>query len=119
MINGLLTLLIFQLIGEVLARWLQLPLPGPVVGMLLLFASLLWRGELPEQLRSTAQTVLHYLSLLFVPAGVGVMVHLGLLASQWLPVLISLVVGTLITMTVTALTLRLLSGGSQPPEPPQ
>lgn len=106
MIGALTLLLCYQLAGEVLARSLGLPVPGPVVGMLLLFVTLLLRGSLPHSLETTAQHLLKYLSLLFVPAGVGVMVHIGLLRSEWLPIAIVLVVSTVLTIGVTALTLR-------------
>jgi holin-like protein len=110
MIGSLVALLGFQLLGEVLVRSLGLPLPGPVVGMLLLFLMLHLRGGLPEALRVTAQGVLQQLSLLFVPAGVGVMAHIGLISSEWLPVLLVIVVSTLATMLVTALTMGGLIG---------
>ena len=75
MVAGFAWLLVFQLAGEVLVRSLQLPVPGPVVGMLLLLLVLIWRGEPGENLRSAGQGLLANLSLLFVPAGVGIMVH--------------------------------------------
>jgi holin-like protein len=106
MINALLVLLVYQLIGEVLARTLSLPLPGPVLGMLLLFATLFLRGGIPTPLRATAETLLQHLALLFVPAGVGIMVHLNLLRNHWLPILATLILGTLLTMSVTALILN-------------
>lgn len=106
MINAVLVLLVYQLAGEVLARALTLPLPGPVLGMLLLFATLIVRGGIPSALRTTAETLLQHLALLFVPAGVGVMVHLSLLQTHWVPILGALALGTLLTMGVTALTLH-------------
>jgi holin-like protein len=76
MLNALtLILLVFQLIGEVLAQLFALPVPGPVIGMALLFVALALRGGPSVELRDTAQNLLQHLSLLFVPAGVGVMLH--------------------------------------------
>lgn len=106
MLNALLALLVYQLVGEVLSRALGLPLPGPVIGMLLLFGTLFVRNEIPAALRSTAETLLSHLALLFVPAGVGVIVHISLLQRQWLPILATLLLGTLLTMSVTALLLQ-------------
>lgn len=106
MLNALLVLLLYQLAGEVLARALSLPLPGPVLGMVLLFATLFLRNGIPPALRTTAETLLQHLALLFVPAGVGVMVHLSLLRSQWLPIFTTLILGTLLTMSITALALN-------------
>lgn len=106
MIGALTILLLFQLIGEVVVRWSGAPAPGPVVGMVLLFLLLRWRKTLPDALRATAETLLTHLSLLFVPAGVGVMQYGGLLAREWLAVAIALVLSTLITLAVTALVMK-------------
>ncbi len=115
-INGITLLLIYQLIGEITVLWLGLPVPGPVVGMLLLFLTLLIRGRSTEPLNQASSTLLSHLSLLFVPAGVGLVVHLNLIADAWLPILLTLVLSTLITLAATAgifwLTLRLRSGRS-------
>lgn len=103
MLNALTILLVFQLIGEVIARASGLPLPGPVIGMALLFAALLIRGGLPDSLRSTAGGLLKHLSLLFVPAGVGVVLHLQLIADQWQAISAALLVSTIVTIAVSAL----------------
>jgi len=108
MLAALTVLLVYQLIGEVLVQLLGLPVPGPVIGMLLLFLSLLLRGEAPAPLRDTANGLLGHLSLLFVPAGVGVMLHFHRLASEWLPILVALVASTVLTIGVTALVMRAL-----------
>lgn len=108
MVGALGILLVFQLVGEVLARSLGVPIPGPVIGMLLLVALLLVRGSTPPHLTQTATGLLGHLSLLFVPAGVGVMVHLGTLQRALLPLLLTLLGSTLITVVVTAWTLTLL-----------
>src|SRR3990167_7315813 len=68
-------LLTFQLIGEVIAQALRLPIPGPVVGMGLFFAALALPRVPAGRMREPAQQLLQHLSLLFVPAGVGVMLH--------------------------------------------
>lgn len=107
MLRALCILLVFQLAGEVLARWLALPIAGPVVGMLLLLLLLLWRGAVPPFLRQTGEGLLTYLPLLFVPAGVGILVHLPTLQGEWLALALTLVVSTLITVVATALLLRL------------
>lgn len=101
-INGITLLLIYQLVGEVLALSLGLPVPGPVLGMILLFLSLMLRGRSTSALEQSSSSLLNHLSLLFVPAGVGMMVHLNLIAAQWLPILLTLVLSTLITLAATA-----------------
>jgi holin-like protein len=108
MLAALSVLLVYQLIGEVLVQLLALPVPGPVIGMLLLFITLLLRGAAPEWLRTTSNALLGHLSLLFVPAGVGVMLHFKRLGAEWLPISIALVASTVITIGVAALVMRLL-----------
>lgn len=102
-------LLVCQLLGEIIARLLNLGLPGPVVGMLILFAGLMARGGVPDDLQRTAQGLLQHLSLLFVPAGVGVVTHVSLVAEEWLPITTSLVVSTVLTIAVTALVMVAMS----------
>lgn len=106
MISALAVLLVFQLLGEIAVRWSGAPAPGPVVGMVLLFLVLLWRGNLPDSLRATAGTLLSHLSLLFIPAGVGIMQYGALLAEEWLAIAAALVLSTLITVVVSALVMK-------------
>ena len=106
MLSALTLLLLLQLVGEVFVQWFALPVPGPVIGLLLLFAGLLWRGRISESLRHTANGLLQHLSLFFVPAGVGVMVHAARVADEWLALSIALIASTLLSMAATALTLQ-------------
>jgi holin-like protein len=108
MLGALTVLLLYQLVGEVLVQLSGLPVPGPVVGMLLLFITLMVRKSAPDILRGTSQQILSHLSLLFVPAGVGVMLHFSRIGDEWLPLAIALVASTVITIAVTALVMRLL-----------
>lgn len=108
MVNALLALLVFQLTGEVLVRALRLPIPGPVVGMLLLFIALRIQGSIPNALQRASQGLLGNLSLLFVPAGVGVIVHLQLISAEWWQLLLTILLSTLVTLLVTALTMQSL-----------
>ncbi|MGM0676139.1 CidA/LrgA family protein [Ectothiorhodospira marina] len=108
LITAIIILLTCQLAGEVIVLWLDLPFPGPVLGMLILFGALLIRGGVPEHLRQTSHTLLGHLALLFVPAGVGLMVHFGLVAQDWLPILLGLVVSTTLALGVTMLLLSRL-----------
>lgn len=107
MLSALTQLLIFQLLGEVLARGLDLPVPGPVLGMLFLLVALILRGGPAHDMQSTGQNLLQHLSLLFVPAGTGIMVHLHRVADEWLPLLLSLLISTVATLVVTALVMKL------------
>ena len=113
MLAALTQLLIFQLAGEVIVRGLALPVPGPVLGMLLLFSALILRGGPGKELQTTGSTLLQHLSLLFVPAGAGVMVHLHRIADEWLPIAVALVASTLIGLAVTALVIRAMAGDGE------
>jgi holin-like protein len=95
-------ILVCQLFGEFFVVWTGLPVPGPVIGMMLLFCGLVIRGGLPEGLAQVGDTLLRHLSLLFVPAGVGVMLHAGLIGEEWLAISVALVASTLLTIAVTA-----------------
>ncbi len=117
MLGALTLLLLFQLVGEVLVQFFGLPIPGPVIGMALLFSALAIRGGVPDNLRGTANSLLQHLSLLFVPAGAGVMVHFSRLGEEWPAIVGALVVSTLVTLAVTGLLLCVLlrkRGESQP-----
>lgn len=101
-------LLICQLIGESFVVWAGLPVPGPVVGMALLFAGLALYGKVPDGLGRVVDGLLSHLSLLFVPAGVGVMLHIAMLRDEWLAVSVALVLSTLLTIVTTGLVMTAL-----------
>ena len=103
-LRGLAWLLALQSIGELLARAFSLPFPGPVVGMLLLLLALHWPA-VRAPVAACAEFLLSHLSLLFVPVGVGVMTHLGLLGQYGLRMLMVIVLSTWVGLAVTALVL--------------
>lgn len=109
MLAALAALLVCQLLGEVNVRALALPVPGPVLGMVLLFLAMLVRAPLPAALGKTSDGLLKHLSLLFVPAGVGVVQNLAVLGHEGLRLIAVVVVGTVITLAVTALTFEYLA----------
>jgi holin-like protein len=106
MLGYLTVLLSCQLAGELAVAATGLPVPGPVCGMALLFVCLLIFG-LPDDLARIGEMLLANLSLLFVPAGVGVMLHAKLMAQDWLPIAVALIVSTMVTVAVTALMMKL------------
>ena len=108
LIEALAALLVFQLAGEFLVAWSGLPVPGPVLGMVFLLAFLAAMRRVPGDIGPVAQTLLRHLSLLFVPAAVGVIVHVERIEAEWLPILAALVVSTVLTIAVTAAVFRLV-----------
>jgi holin-like protein len=106
-LRGLALLLLLQALGEALARAFRLPLPGPVLGLVLLLVALRIEA-LRAPVAAAADVLLANLSLLFVPVGVGVITHLALLSQYGLKLLLAIVLSTWVGMAVTALVLRAL-----------
>ena len=106
MLGALTFILCCQLAGELLVEASGLPVPGPVVGMVLLFTWLMLRKREDKELAATADALLRNLALLFVPAGVGVVLHLGLLGREGVAISAALIVSTLATVAVTALVMQ-------------
>jgi len=113
-LRGLALLLLLQALGEGVTRALALPIPGPVIGLVLLLPALHLRW-LREPVSTAADLLLAHLSLLFVPVGVGVITHLDLLPKFGLQLLAVVVLSTWIGMAATALTLRALLGRNAAP----
>ncbi|HEY8332366.1 MAG TPA: CidA/LrgA family protein [Tardiphaga sp.] len=118
MIASLSLILLCQLAGEIMVRGLALPVPGPVLGLLLLLVLLLARdhfrllamGPLRDQgVEAASKGLLAHLSLLFVPAGVGVVQKLDLIAEYGIAVIAILAVSVVITLLVTVGTFLLAS----------
>ena len=112
-------LLVFQCLGEGLVFALGLPIPGPVAGMLLLLAALSAFPALLDKLEDTGNELLRHLSLLFVPAGVGIMAAASSIGAHWLALVVSVVGSTLLTLAVTALVMRAAMPGPGDREPPR
>lgn len=107
-LSGISLILLCQLAGETFVQLIDLPVPGPVVGMLILLAGLLWRGSVPDSLRLVSDTLLRYLALLFVPAGVGLMVHFELIGRDWLAISLALLISTALALAATLFLFNLL-----------
>jgi holin-like protein len=106
-LRGFALLLVLQTLGEVLVHALGWLVPGPVMGLLLLFAALSW-PPLRAPVEAAAQVLLTHLSLLFVPVGAGIILHLDLLARYGVEMLATLVLSTAIGIAVTAWVLQAL-----------
>lgn len=102
-------LLVFQCLGEGLVFLFGWPVPGPVAGMLLLLAALVAFPRLHDTVEAGANELLRHLSLLFVPAGVGIIVAAASGSGHWLAICAAVAVSTVLTLAVTALVLQALT----------
>ena len=102
MIAALAFILALQLGGEAIARVLDLPVPGPVLGFAALFLMLMLRRSLPEPLQVVALTMLRHLSLMFVPAAAGIFAYIDRIGSEWVAVTVALIASTILTLAVSA-----------------
>jgi len=114
MLTAFLTLLGCELLGEFFRAALHLPVPGPVIGMLVLTIALAARQHkdertatpLPSPLDRTAGTLLDTMGLLFVPAGVGIISEIGPLRHEWLPILGGLIGSTVLSLGLTGIVMH-------------
>lgn len=109
MIRGLVVILIFQGLGEIISKVLGLPIPGPVIGLVLLLATLLIRGKIDPDLDMVASAFAQHLGLLFIPAAVGVVMFVPKLADHGLAIAVVLIVSVGLAVAVTSLCLKWLS----------
>lgn len=106
MLPAFAVLLGFQLLGEVLARSLHLPIPGPVIGLCILAVAAIVSSRLRNFCEQAARPLIGSLSLLFLPAAVGVVQFLPLLQAQGLAIGLAIVISTFLALAVTALVFR-------------
>lgn len=116
MLPALTAIFVCQLLGEMITVWLGLPLPGPVIGMAILFLALFSRGSIPREIGAVGDGLLQHLSLLFVPAGAGIMMHGARLEENALGIGMAILLSTLATLVVTGRLMALLTkrGERQP-----
>lgn len=117
MLQGLFVLLACQLAGEVIVRGFGVPIPGPVVGIVILFVGLMVRDrfsrapnpDVEPHVARMADNLLKNLGLVFVPAGVGIAQNYNLVLANGLPIVVSLVASTILTLIVTMAVFRLVA----------
>ena len=114
MLEGLTILIFLQFLGEIIAGVTQLPIPGPVIGLAFLAAYALWRGAMPQVVEIAGDSILKHLSLLFVPAGVGLIAYGDRIMAEGTRILILLITSTAVTMAVTALVFNALADKPEP-----
>lgn len=108
MLDGILLLLIFQFLGEVLVRFTGLPVPGPVAGMVLLLIALIVRSSALQKVAPAANLLIGNLVLLFFPIGVGIVLEWDRYAAHGTALIVSIVAGTAIALVLVALLVKWL-----------
>lgn len=111
MIDGLLLLLLFQFIGELISRYLPVPVPGPVIGMVLLVVALAFKAPLAERVETASNKLIGHLALLYFPIGVGLVMEWHKFADYGWALLVSVVGGTLLAIVLVAWLSQLLLRG--------
>jgi holin-like protein len=106
MIYAFAALFVFQLVGEFVVQWTHLPVPGPLIGMGLLFIALLIKGGVPAALERTSDKLFAHMVLFFTPLVAGVMMHFERAASEGLAFIVACLAGSALSLIVTALTLQ-------------
>ena len=115
MLNSIFTIFLFQLVGEFIQKFFEISIPGPVIGLILLLTVLLIKNKysnaptnLENDLMRSCQNLLNYLPLLFIPVGVGVVMHLSLLEENLISVISIIILGTLLTLALTGFIMEKL-----------
>ena len=123
MIEAGILLLICQLAGESIVRALDIPVPGPVLGAIFMFGFLAFRRRVPDNLGKTSHDLLANFSLLFVPAGTGIILHAARLEAEAVVLITALIGSTALTIAVAALVFvgvdRLIGGTARTDAEPQ
>ncbi|WP_257294837.1 CidA/LrgA family protein [Endozoicomonas sp. YOMI1] len=107
-LSGIVTLLFFTVLGDLLSDVLSLPVPGSVMGLILLVIYLQLSGGVSESLDKVSQFCIRYLAVLFIPGCVGIFFLSDLLLQQWLPITLAMLVATPVSLVLTAVLLQWL-----------
>lgn len=102
-------LTLFELTGVLISSLFNLPVPGPVIGMVLFVGVLICSANMIEKAAPVVNVLLGHFSLLFVPAGVGIMDYADRIIAEWLPICVAVLGSSILTMVSTVLTIRWVS----------
>lgn len=117
MLKSIFIIFLFQLIGESVQKYFEFTIPGPVIGLILLLIGFIllknskniFVDKTKNEIISTATHISNYLSLLFVPIGVGVVMHLSYLEKNYIEVLGVIFFSTILTIGFTALIMEAIN----------
>jgi holin-like protein len=97
------------LISEFISRFFNLPIPGNILGMLVLLVLLITKIIKVEQIETLSNFFLDHLAFFFIPAGVGLMSSAGIIKDSWLRIILVCVITTIIVMAATGITVQFIS----------
>ena len=112
MLKSLFIIFLFQLVGEAIQKFFEINIPGPVIGLILLLLFFIFflksssSKKIKKQISETSHHIINYLSLLFVPIGVGVVMHINYLGDNLFKILAIIIIGTLSTLVFTAFVME-------------
>lgn len=113
MIKGFIILIGLLLFGQTVSEVFSLPVPGSVIGMVMLFVLLIFIKGVPEDLGKVSDGLIAHIGLLFVPAGAGISLYLGMIAENWLVIILASLGSMVLTLVFTALVFKALSKGEK------
>jgi holin-like protein len=109
MLKSLFIIFFFQLLGEAIQKFFEINMPGPVIGLILLLLVFIFFiksappfRKIKKEISETSHQIINYLSLLFVPIGVGVVMHINYLGDNLFKILAIIIIGTLSTLVFVA-----------------
>jgi len=109
MLRSLFIIFFFQLLGEAIQKFFEINIPGPVIGLILLLLVFIFFiknaspfRKIKKEISETSHQIINYLSLLFVPIGVGVVMHINYLGDNLFKILAIIIIGTLSTLVFVA-----------------
>ena len=117
MLRSFFIILLYQLVGETIQKLLNIIIPGPVIGLVLLLITFIFIKkfkdkkvlQIKKDVIKTGNIIVSHLSLLFIPIGVGVVMHISYLGENLFQVFAVIVIGTLLTVAFTAKIMELLN----------
>jgi len=113
MLKSLFIIFFYQLLGEAIQKIFEINIPGPVIGLILLLLSFIFFSKrltqskkMIKEISATSNQIINYLSLLFVPIGVGVVMHINYLGDNLFKIFSIIIIGTLTTLVFTAFVME-------------
>ena len=113
MLRSLFIIFFYQLLGEAIQKFFEINIPGPVIGLILLLLTFIFFSKkftqskkIIKEISVISHQIINYLSLLFVPIGVGVVMHINYLGDNLFTIFSIIIIGTLATLVFTAIVME-------------